>query len=317
MKHFTTTGAPPPNNGLMLVALSGPHDVGRAASTALEQLMRREETLMFAEADPDGLFIYNHLSPALSREQHGWTTRIDWPRLQLHHSGPGDEPGPIFLSGHRPHMGLWGLCRELGELAKYCGVQHIINVTSGFGERPHTRPTTISAMATLAAPSPRMEEIVQRLETEPNAMPLEDAFLVQTCLSHGIDYLAVCGHVPRYLGESPNYQVAADLARQLLFLTRSPQQHLEELEQRAGEFRDYLQGMMASENILSQMARMAEEADDRRMNRRQSQTGEGQPESLENVRPDQMADEVDQYLRREGRNGENGERREAPGDGPR
>ena len=317
MKHFTTTGAPPPNNGLMLIALSGPHDVGRAASTALEQLMRREEALMFAEADPDGLFIYNHLSPALSREQHGWTTRIDWPRLQLHHSGPGDEPGPIFLSGHRPHMGLWGLCRELGELAKYCGVQHIINVTSGFGERPHTRPTTISAMATLAAPSPRMEEIVQRLETEPNAMPLEDAFLVQTCLSHGIDYLAVCGHVPRYLGESPNYQVAADLARQLLFLTRSPQQHLEELEQRAGEFRNYLQGMMASENILSQMARMAEEADDRRINRRQSQTGEGQPESLENVRPDQMADEVDQYLRKEGRNGENGERREAPGDGPR
>ena len=312
MKHFTTTGAPPRNNGLMLVALSGPHDVGRAASTALEQLMRREEAVMFAEADPDGLFIYNHLYPAVSREQQGHTTRIDWPRLQLHHSGPGDEPGPIFLSGERPHMGLWGLCRELGELAKSCGVQHIINVTSGFGERPHTRPTTISAMATLAAPGPRMEEIVHRLETEPNAMPLEDAFLVQTCLSHGIDYLAVCGHVPRYLGESPNYQVAGELARRLLFLMRNPQQPLEELEQREGEFRDYLQRMMASESILSQMARMAEEADDQRINRRQ-----GQPESLENVRPDQMADEVDQYLRKEGRNGENGERREAPGDEPR
>ena len=306
MKHFTTTGAPPRNNGLMLVALSGPHNVGRAASTALEQLMRREEAVLFAEAEPDELFIYNQLSPALSREKNGSTTNIDWPRLQLHHSGPGDEPGPIFLSGQRPQMRLRELCRELGQLAQSCGVQHLINITSGFGGRPHTRPTTISAMATLAAPSPRMEEIVQMLETEPHAKPLEDAFLVQTCLSHGIDYLAVCGHLPRYLGEGPNYQVASDLARQLLFLTRSPHQPLEELEQRAGEFRDHLQGMMASGSILSQMARMAEETDDRLINKRQSQTGEGQPESLENVRPDQMADEVDQYLRKEGRNGENG-----------
>ena len=63
MKHFTINTAPPMSNGLMLAALSGPHDMAQSATTALKHLMQQDRVVTFTQADPDGLFIYNNLSP--------------------------------------------------------------------------------------------------------------------------------------------------------------------------------------------------------------------------------------------------------------
>ena len=99
MKHFTIDTAPPMSNGLMLTALSGPQDVAQSATTALKHLMQRDEAVTFAQADPDGLFIYNTFTPNLKRDQESGLVTIVWPQLELHHAGPGDEPGPVFLTG--------------------------------------------------------------------------------------------------------------------------------------------------------------------------------------------------------------------------
>ena len=148
MKHFTINTAPPMSNGLMLAALSGPHDMAQSATTALKHLMQQDKVVTFAQADPDGLFIYNNLSPHLKRNKKNGLVTIVWPRLELHHTGPGDEPGPVFLTGWRPHIGMRELVQDLGEIAQMCGVRNIIHLTSGYGDQPHTRPTIISTMAT-------------------------------------------------------------------------------------------------------------------------------------------------------------------------
>ena len=294
MKHFTIETTPPISNGLMLTALSGPHDVAQSATTALNHLMEQDEAVTFAHADPDGLFIYNNFTPHLERDEKNGLVSIQWPMLELHHAGPGDEPGPVFLTGWRPHIGMLGLSQDLGEIAKMCGVRNIIHLTSGYGDRAHTRPTIISAIATTPSDNPELSEILMKVGAEPNAMPLEDAVLVQACLTKGMGYLSVCGHVPRYLGMSPDYRVAAALARSVQQFTRSAGKPLGNLEQQESEFGEIVKEAVAHNPLLASIIETSEREEDQRKNR--GETGLG------NVNPEEMALEVEQFLRAEREN---------------
>ena len=294
MKHFTIETTPPISNGLMLTALSGPHNVAESATTALDHLMQQDEIVTFAQADPDGLFIYNTFIPHLERDEESGLVSIEWPTLELHHTGAGGEPGPVFLTGSRPHIGMRGLIQDLGEIAQLCGVRNIIHLTSGSGNRAHTRPTIISALATTPRNNPELNEILTKLEVEPNALPLEDAVLVQACLTKGMGYLSVCGHVPHYLSMSPNYRVAADLARSVQQFTRSAGKPLENLEQRESEFREIIKESMARNPLLASIVEASEHAENQRKNR--EETGLG------NINPEEMALEVEQFLRAEREN---------------
>ena len=286
MKHFTIDTAPPMSNGLMLTALSGPQDVAQSATTALKHLMQRDEAVTFAQADPDGLFIYNTFTPHLKREQESGLVTIVWPMLELHHAGPGDEPGPVFLTGWRPQIGMHGLIDDLGEIAEMCGVRNMIHLTSGYGEQPHTRPTIISALAT----TPHE----MSLGTEPNAVPLEDAVLMQACLVKDMGYFSICGHVSRYLSMIPDYQVAADLARSIQQFTRSAGKPLLDLEQRESEFRKTVEEVVASNPMLASIVLAAEQAESERENQRETGLGD--------INPEEMALEVEQFLRAEREN---------------
>ena len=184
MKHFTIDTAPPMSNGLMIAALSGPQDVAQSATIALKHLMQRDEAVTFAQADPDGLFIYNIFTPNLKREQESGLVTIMWPQLELHHAGPGDEPGPVFLTGWRPQIGMHGLIDDLGEIAEMCGIRNMIHLTSGYGEQLHTRRTIISTLATAPHENPELYEIMTSVGAEPNAVPL-DPVLVQAADAQG------------------------------------------------------------------------------------------------------------------------------------
>ena len=294
MKHFTIDTAPPMSNGLMIAALSGPQDVAQSSTIALKHLMKRDEAVTFAQADPDGLFIYNTFTPSLKRDQESGLVTIVWPQLELHHAGPGDEPGPVFLTGWRPQIGMHGLIDDLGEIAEMCGVRNMIHLTSGYGEQPHTRPTIISALATTPHKNPELYEIMMSLGAEPNAVPLEDPVLVQACLVKDMGYLSICGHVSRYLSMIPDYQVAADLARSIQQFTRSAGKPLLDLEQQESEFRKTVEEAVANNPALASVVLAAEQAESEREN--QMETGLG------DINPEEMALEVEQFLRAEREN---------------
>ena len=294
MNHFTIDTAPPMSNGLMIAALAGPQDVAQSATTALKHLMQRDEAVTFAQAEPDGLFIYNNSTPNLKRNQESGQVTIVWPMLELHHAGPGDEPGPVFLTGWRPQIGMHGLIQDLGEIAEMCGVRNMIHLTSGYGDQPHTRPTIISALATTHHENPELYKIIMSLGKEPNAVPLEDAVLMQACLVKDMGYLSVCGHVSRYLSMSPDYQVAADLARSIQKCTRSAGKPLEDLEQQESEFQKVVKEAVASNPLLASIVEAAEQAERERENQRENGLGD--------INPEEMALEVEQFLRAEREN---------------
>ena len=283
MKHFNIKTEPPPSNGMMLVALSGPHDVAQAATTALQHLLQQEGAVPFGDAHPDGLYIYSQVMPRM--ERHDGRVRVEWPRLELHHAPGGDPPGPVFLTGWRPHMGLLELSQELGQVAQLCGVRNVVHVTSGYGERAHTRPTIISALATAPEENTEIEELMRKLNPEPYARPREDPFLVQTCMIHRLGYLAVCGHVPHYINQAPNHQVAAELARRVRHFTRAAGNPLEELEERETEFQQAMQRATTENQVLAGMTLLAEQSEDRHRNG-----------------AEETAEEVERFLRMERKN---------------
>ena len=289
MKHFTIEATPPTSNGIMLAALSGPHDAAEAATTALEHLLQQEGAVRFAKTNPDGLYIYSSVLPRMERSDD--RVRVHWPRLELHHSPQDGPPGPVFLTGCRPHMGLLELATELGRVARLCGVRNLVHLTSGYGERAHTRPTIISAMAT--TPEENQAEVdclLQQMRPEPLARPLEDPFLVQACLMHRLGYLAVCGHVPPYLGAAPNHQVAAELARRVRPLTGDPGMPLPGLEQQEAEFQQALRRAVAEDQLLANMTLLAEQEEDQLQGAEEAQDRNG----LEDT-----TNEIERFLRRE------------------
>ena len=107
-------------------------------------------------------------------------------------------------------------------------------------------------------------------------------------------YLSVCGHVSRYLSMSPDYQVAADLARSIQKFTRSAGKPLEDLEKQESEFRKAVEEAVASNPLLASIVEAAEQAESERQN--QMETGLG------DINPEEMALEVEQFLRAEREN---------------
>ena len=113
---------------------------------------------------------------------------------------------------------------------------------------------------------------------------------MQACLVKDMGYLSVCGHVSRYLGMIPDYQVAADLARNIQKFTRSAGKPLEDLERMESEFRRTVEEAVASNPLLASIVAAAEQAErqpggrrpershHRRDEPRGSQSDRGQPD---------------------------------------
>ena len=298
MKHITTLKAPPISNGIMLAALAGHNDTCQAASTALEFLIRQEGAAPFAQADPDGVFIYNQHQPMMRRTGNGRVI-MEWPSLELL-CCTGGTPGPVFLRGWRPHLGLAQLCRDLGVMFQLCGVTTLVNLTAGTGPRAHTRPPIISALATVPEEMQhRLEEtdrVLQSLGAQPNTEPVEEGLLAHACLDNGAVYLALCGQVPYYLARSPNLRVAAELARRARRFTRRPHRPLEDLEHLEDEFERTMAQLMLAHPVLEQQTRVVEQIEDQAEAGAEA-GGTPTPGGLEDVQPREMADEIDRFLR--------------------
>ena len=293
---------PPASNGYLLASLRGPHDVARAASAALDHLMELEEAVTFGQADPDRIFTYSQFCPWMERQENGEDVSVAWPHLEVRHSGPGEEPGPAFITGFRPELGLMAFTREIAKIARMCGALAIVNVTAGLGERAHTRPVIISGRAR----GERMGEKLKELDLNPEAGPLEDPALLHAAREAGIAYVSVCGHVPSYLNLQPNHRVAIEVARRAMRFTRHPQDALERMEERDREFQERVSGIVANHPALASMTSYAEQSEDQMLARRNQQKAvqAAQAEGLEQIRPQEMVDEVQQFLRSQTNRGE-------------
>ena len=234
---------------MMLTALGGPHNAARAATTALDFLMERTGAVRFAHTDPDDFYVYGPTVPSVRVEAATGTVKVFWPSLDFRGAPPGGPPAPVFMSGARPQLRLLEFTRMVGETARRCGVKTVLDLTSAPGGRAHTRPVVIAATVIAKCGDPDAAKAVERISYDPRAEPLVDPALIHACLSHGLNYAAVCGFAPEYLSIYPNRQVALELLRSVRSFT-GMDLDLEEAERRAEEFRLLMEQAVAANPVL-------------------------------------------------------------------
>ena len=88
--------------------------------------------------------------------------------------------------------------------------------------------------------------------------------------------------------------------------TRHPQDALERMEERDREFQERVSGIVANHHALASMTAYAEQSEDQMLARRNQQKAvqAAQAEGLEQIRPQEMVDEVQQFLRSQTNRGE-------------
>ena len=259
--NLTYVQDPPASSGMMLAALGGPHNAARAATAALDFLMEQAGSVRFAHADPDDFYVYGPSIPAVRVEAATGTVQVSWPGLEFRGAPPGSPPAPVFMSGARPQLRLLEFTRMVGEVARRCGVQTVLDLTSAPGGRAHTRPVAIAATVIAKDGDPDAAKAVERISYDPRAEPLVDPALIHACLSHGLNYAAVCGFAPEYLNLYPNRLVALELLRSVRSFT-GMDLDLEEAERKAEEFRLLMERAVGANPMLGEIARIAERAED-------------------------------------------------------
>ena len=295
MIHLEDIAQPRPSNGVMLAALKGPHDPMMAASIALQHLMDRDGTELLAQGKPDQLYIYSHLVPT-PVYQNG-VARVDWPYLQVRQSpGEGKTPGPVFLSGWRPNLGLEGLAWDVAEICRATGVRNILNLTAGMAELAHTRPTRFVLENRVR--EEQAQEILRQLAPEDGEMKgLEDPFLMQAAMNGGLGYTSLCALIPQYIDLHPNHRVAAEIAQRAGRLCRNSGEPLAELEELSAKFQERMLEIVENNPMLQQLGHVMEQHEDRR---REKLALAQQRKELEEISPQEMALAAEEFIRQLG-----------------
>ena len=192
---------------VLLVALDGWTDAGRAGSIAAETLREQWAGRRVAAADPDQLFDFRDRRPILTIDR-GMLGDPVWPSLelfQLHAEGSGDV---LLLQGGEPDLSWRRLCADLVELAEVAGIQRYIGVGAVPAPTPHTRATRLITTGSTTEVFERYGRPHEHL-----TVPASCQVVIETALRDvGVATIGLWARIPHYVaGEYPD--AGAALAR--------------------------------------------------------------------------------------------------------
>src|SRR5919112_6163782 len=142
-------------------AFKGWNDAGEAATSALTFMGASLEAARFALIDPEEFVDFQSTRPSV-RLVDGLSRKIEWPEFEFYEARVPRAPRDlILLSGPEPAMRWRTFCEKVIELAEAIGVQMVVTMGALLADVPHTRPVSITGMASdqglidrLAPPAP-------------------------------------------------------------------------------------------------------------------------------------------------------------------
>jgi predicted ATP-grasp superfamily ATP-dependent carboligase len=265
---------------VLLVALEGFVDAGIAAATAATFLRHRWQAELCASFDRDAFLDYRARRPTAVVDS-GELRRVEWPGIELYSAtveGPHDV---VLLLGAEPDSRWEAFTATVVEACERLGVEASVGFGAYPAAVPHTRPTRIMAASN---PTPG------GLEFEAGAIPgytgpVGIGTALQAALGEaGMPATGLWAEVPHYIAGSPNPAAALALVRaagaglgttvDVTELEAAAKLHREQIDEAVAEHEDA--GLMIA--ALERHFDFGEEDND-------LPTG------------DQMADEIERYLR--------------------
>jgi len=209
VSDVTWTERPRLRRPVLVAAFSGWNDAGDAASAAVEFIAGRFEPSEMARIDADEFTDYTNTRPTVRLEE-GRTREVDWPDTVISGATVSGADGDLaILEGAEPSLRWRRYSRAVIEVAREIDARMVITLGSLLADVPHTRPVSVSGIASDAS-------LVDRLGFEHTSYEGPTGIvgvLQHECTAAQLPSVSLWASVPHYVAAAPNPKVALALVR--------------------------------------------------------------------------------------------------------
>jgi len=289
---------PPRNLTTLVIAFGGWIDAGRAATGALRHLVRDLPAERVARIDAEEFFVFTQERPEVKLRDDGGRD-IHWPRSEFFAWSPGDGGnGLLLFSGPEPHQRWRTYTKAFLDVAERCGVRRVVSIGALLAGAPHTRPVRVTGRCSDAASRELLEAWgIYRPPTYEGPTGISSVVL-DAAEQRGIQHVGFMGQAPHYLQGSENpaaIQALVTYVARLLHL--SPD--MSHFDEAIKEFRTQCDRAVARDRATRDHVRQLEQEYDAAA----SEEKEKAPPLSEEVDPDKLMREVEDFLREQRREG--------------
>ncbi len=195
----------------LVCGFKGWNDAADAASTAITFVGGALEAQRFATIEPEDFYDFQATRPRITLVD-GDTREIVWPAVELFEARVPRAPRDlILLAGSEPSFRWRTFTKLIVELAEAIGTQLVVTLGALLADVPHTRPVSVTGLASDRA-------LVSRLGLAPSSYEGPTGIvgvLHAACQRAGLPSASLWAAVPHYIAATPNPKAALALVRKL------------------------------------------------------------------------------------------------------
>jgi proteasome assembly chaperone (PAC2) family protein len=195
----------------LVCAFKGWNDAGESATSALSFMGMGLDATRFATIDPEDFVDFQATRPEV-RLVDGLSREVEWPEWEIYEARVPRAPRDlILLSGPEPSMRWRTFCDTVVELAEALGVQLVVTLGALLADVPHSRPVSVTGMASDLGLIQRMDLQAPTYEGPTGITGVLHA----ACADAGLPSCSLWAAVPHYVAVVPNPQGALAVLRRL------------------------------------------------------------------------------------------------------
>ncbi|MGA2211504.1 MAG: PAC2 family protein [Acidimicrobiales bacterium] len=285
---YRLTGEAAPASPVLVVALDGWVDAGMAGSTAMTGLLESIDTRTYAVFDSEELIDQRARRPRLL-VANGMNEGVTWPEATIKVGVDRLGSGVAILSGPEPDFRWRSFASAVAEVAEGMGTRLMVGFGGFPAAAPHTRPVRLASTATTPELAAQIGFVTGAIEVPAGI----EAVLELELARSGIPAVGLWARVPHYVAAMPFPAAAVVLLDGLAsvsglvidsdMLADAAEAAKSKVDELISQSREHLA-------MVRQLERSVDEL-------------EGEPatafEDLEAVSGDEIAAELERYLRGE------------------
>ena len=195
----------------LVCAFKGWNDAADAASSAITFVGSALGAQRFASIDPEEFYDFQATRPRIKLVE-GRTRKIEWPEVELYEARVPRAPRDlILLAGSEPSFRWRTFSKLIVDLAEAIGVQLVVTVGALLADVPHTRPVSVTGLASDASLVARLGLATSSYEGPTGIVGI----LHSACQEAGLPSASLWAAVPHYIAATPNPKAALALVRKL------------------------------------------------------------------------------------------------------
>jgi len=238
---------------ILVVAFRGLFDAAGSATSAVEWLAERLDSVQVGDVDPETFFDFTQERPVVEFDDHDvrwirWATN----RVLAVRTAEGQRD-LVLVSGVEPHLRWRTFTEALLEAATRSGSRMVVTLGSMSGMSPHTRPPAVTGSST-------NRDLADRLGLDRPSYqgPTGVVGVLHDTLDRaGVPVISLRVSVPYYLPDSPNPKATRALLRRFEQVSGIDTAHAD-LDGPAAEWQSRVEQAVAGDDEVSAHVRRLE-----------------------------------------------------------